>query len=508
MAMPRLRDLLELSRLGLEREAGVVRDDAELRWVATTELLNPIPYLIGGEVVLTAGRPFQEDDGDATNVFIGNVARRSPVALGLGVGRIFERAPDSLINACRARGIPLFTFPITTSFAAIARAVTEMVADAEREALRRPFEAQRKLVNAVARGNGAQEVLQELTKLLSGWAVVFNVRGVRTAAAGMVPADAEQPLLREIDALRARGPRGSASLFMDGKPVAVHPLGVGNASPSYLAVSWDGAQADLARVAIPVSVSLLSMHAEQDAQRAAIRSRSLEMIARLLLHGETDAARIVHEASGGTLGWWRSLEEGLVVAVVERPLDYVNHLHRMQDRTLLATAPGETGEEELVILLSSAEVDSIAEMIVRDGIPVGLSQPMPLNRIARGRTQARAALATIGRRPAVRTFSSELFMGLYSLVGKDVASEWATAVLEPLESLRPEDRERLLAAADAYLRAGGRWAAAATELDVHVQTLRSRLNKLEEILGVSVDSPDVRANLWAALVIIRGSEPG
>ena len=41
--------------------------------------------------------------------------------------------------------------------------------------------------------------------------------------------------------------------------------------------------------------------------------------------------------------------------------------------------------------------------------------------------------------------------------------------------------------------------AAARDLDVHRHTVRNRLARAETLLGVSVDDPDTRAELWLAL---------
>lgn len=60
-------------------------------------------------------------------------------------------------------------------------------------------------------------------------------------------------------------------------------------------------------------------------------------------------------------------------------------------------------------------------------------------------------------------------------------------------------RGDLVASLRAWLSRHGQWDAAAADLGVHRHTLRYRMRRVEEILGRSLDDPDVRMELWLAL---------
>ena len=53
-----VRELVALDGLGLELVAGDRGADREIRWVASTEVADPRPFLRGGEVLLTTGLAF------------------------------------------------------------------------------------------------------------------------------------------------------------------------------------------------------------------------------------------------------------------------------------------------------------------------------------------------------------------------------------------------------------------------------------------------------------------
>jgi purine catabolism regulator len=50
-----------------------------------------------------------------------------------------------------------------------------------------------------------------------------------------------------------------------------------------------------------------------------------------------------------------------------------------------------------------------------------------------------------------------------------------------------------------WLAHHGQWDPAAARLGVHRHTLRNRIRRAEELLGRSLDSPGLRAELWLAL---------
>ena len=85
------------------------------------------------------------------------------------------------------------------------------------------------------------------------------------------------------------------------------------------------------------------------------------------------------------------------------------------------------------------------------------------------------------------------------LLADDAVRAFADGLLRALRDHDATGRGDLVASLRAWLSRHGQWDAAAADLGVHRHTLRYRMRRVEEILGRSLDDPDVRMELWLAL---------
>lgn len=116
-------DVARDARLHLRIAVGGPALDRHVRWAHSTELLDPRPYLRGGELVLTVGSGLT--DPERCIAFVHALTQSRACALGLGLGDVHAEPPESLVAACREEGLPLLLVPPTTPFMEI----TELLAD-------------------------------------------------------------------------------------------------------------------------------------------------------------------------------------------------------------------------------------------------------------------------------------------------------------------------------------------------------------------------------------------
>ena len=71
--MPSVGEIVAIPALSLDA-VSIPRPDAQARWVATSELADPSPFLEGGEILLTTG--LVERDASGWRRFVGRFGER------------------------------------------------------------------------------------------------------------------------------------------------------------------------------------------------------------------------------------------------------------------------------------------------------------------------------------------------------------------------------------------------------------------------------------------------
>lgn len=79
-------------------------------------------------------------------------------------------------------------------------------------------------------------------------------------------------------------------------------------------------------------------------------------------------------------------------------------------------------------------------------------------------------------------------------------------VVEPLTEHDAEHGSALTESLRVYLERHGHWESAAAALGIHRHTLRGRVSRAEQVLGVDLQSAAVRAELLLALLAHDGAD--
>lgn len=181
-----LAALLAREDLALRQIAGPSDPDIVIHWAHTSEMADPYPYLLGGELLLTAGVHIPEAAGFGTyfDDYVARIVAAGGAALGFGVAPVHDTVPRALVAACEAYELPLVEVPPQTTFSGVARAVWQLMAQARLAELRRVTEAQQSLAAAASRPDPIPSVLHRLAQRVGGRAVLYGPEGTEIAAAG------------------------------------------------------------------------------------------------------------------------------------------------------------------------------------------------------------------------------------------------------------------------------------------------------------------------------------
>ncbi|WP_208643357.1 PucR family transcriptional regulator ligand-binding domain-containing protein, partial [Streptomyces diastatochromogenes] len=181
-----LSALLAREDLALRQIAGPSDPDIVIHWAHTSEMADPYPYLLGGELLLTAGVHIPEAAGSGTyfDDYVSRIVAAGGAALGFGLAPVHDTVPRALVAACDAYGLPLLEVPPQTTFSGVARAVWQLMAQARLAELRRVTEAQQSLAAAASRPDPIPSVLRQLAQRLGGHAILYGPDGTEIAGAG------------------------------------------------------------------------------------------------------------------------------------------------------------------------------------------------------------------------------------------------------------------------------------------------------------------------------------
>jgi Purine catabolism regulatory protein-like family/PucR C-terminal helix-turn-helix domain len=124
-----------VAELGLKLLSGEESAQAQVRWVHSTELTDPTPWLRGGELLLTTGLQLQS--AKPQRELIARLAEHEIGGLGFGTGFAHKRLPPALADEARKRDFPLFEVPYELPFIAITERVFAQLLDERYEMLQR-----------------------------------------------------------------------------------------------------------------------------------------------------------------------------------------------------------------------------------------------------------------------------------------------------------------------------------------------------------------------------------
>jgi PucR family transcriptional regulator, purine catabolism regulatory protein len=494
----RVSELLEVPSLDLRV---VVDGDLErvIRWVHTTELADPTRYLQGGEVILTTG--VWRDAGVSSSGFVAPLHASDVAALGYGLPQPDATVPDDLVAACAEARLPLFAVPFEVPFIAVSRAFVDRIYGQREEALRERVLRNDRLVQAAGHGGGLDGILDVLEPRLRAWMLG---RGRRVIAGSAGPGDAAEVHAAEVHAAPA-GPAEPVPVSVNGW--LAFPIVAVGGTEAHLVVAADaaGGLAEDDRAAVDQTLPFLALElARLEALRESERRLAAELVD-LIMAGPSQA-----RAAGARLATFGLDGDAPLAAVVCESDDPDVGLDRLERALADAGVRGVAAVKthELVAVVGwPGDEDGLAALAA--DLHQRVDEPVGVGGLALDSAGLRTAV--VEARHACRFarlrrdagWATHHQVGSHSLLlalqDEEVLAAFRRALLRPLEEHDARRRSRLVETLDRFLSSGCRWQETAGELHVHVNTLRHRLDRVEQLTGRDLSSMEDRVDLYIAL---------
>lgn len=556
----RLRALLDTDALGLRLLGGEDELDRTVRGVMTTDLRDPSRYLSGGELVLT-GLAWRRDDTDSEN-FVRLLVQAGVTALAAGEAELGD-VPDDLVVACARHRLPLFAVHESVAFATITEHVVRQVSGERAGDLAAVVDRHRRMMTSGPAGGGPDVVLDLLGSDLDLRAWVLSPAGRLIAgpkeAGPALPADVCARLAAEHLSATRTGRRGPHRLTLGPTPYSLFPIRSSGRSPQaardvretvlsdwLLAVEADAGDWPEERLDLLRGVTQL-IAVERDRRDAArtVRRRLAQEVLELVQTGAAPAeiaarlrvaAPVLLPGLGSAPHWqvvvarveWDDgdtaglqggpvaqslLEEILVdpLATGPEPSDRIAVAHTGDEAIALVPLPAVSTEHDgsdtgiLADALLEAVRDPLTAGLDDDGrLTLGVSAAVHSAEGLRGaleeaRHARRVAAARPGRVCAAGHQELASHVLLLPFVPDDVRRAFTARLLDPLREYDRRHRAELIPTLEAFLDCDGSWTRCASRLHLHVNTLRYRVGRIEQLTGRDLSRLEDKLDFYLAL---------
>ncbi|WP_055549401.1 PucR family transcriptional regulator [Streptomyces sp. NBRC 110028] len=556
----RLRALLETDALGLRLLGGEDELDRTVRGVMTTDLRDPSRYLSGGELVLT-GLAWRREPDDSER-FVQILAAAGVAGLAAGEAELGP-VPEDLVLACARHRLPLFSVVEDVAFASVTEHVVRQVSGERAGDLAAVVERHRRLMTPGAAGGGPEVVLDLLGSDLDLAAWVLSptgrpIAGPTGPAAAELPRPVRAQLAGEHLAARHAGRQGPHRLTAaDGVTYSLFPIrggtsggtGAPHATPLadwLLAVAADAGDWPEERLDLLYGVTqLIAVERGRRDEAGTVRRQLAQEVLELVQAGAPSAevaarlrvtAPVLLPGLGGAAPHWQVVvarmegtpggEGEVAQALLEEilvdprstgagPADRIAVAHTGDEAVALLPlpAPADDGSDEAegaeAGLHADALLAAVGEPLARGladdaRLTLGVSAPVHSAEALRGaleeaRHARRVAAARPGRVSAAGHQELASHVLLLPFVPDDVRRAFTARLLDPLRAYDRRHRAELIPTLEAFLECDGSWTRCAARLHLHVNTLRYRVGRIEQLTGRDLSRLEDKLDFFLAL---------
>ncbi|MPY99214.1 MAG: PucR family transcriptional regulator [Actinophytocola sp.] len=489
--------------------------DRQVRWVHTTELSDIAPLLRGGDLVLSTGIAFP-DTADELAALATSLHDSDAAGLLIELGRRWTSVPAPLAAACDRHGLPLIALHREVRFAAVTQTVGERIVDEQLAELREAERVHDTFTALSIEEAGPAEILAAVQRL-AGAAVVLEDEQHRVLDYRAGPSDIAGFLADWQSRSRAVEHPGRTTWDATNEWLVTR-LGTRAKGWGRLIVQAPTAPAQRLIVVAERAAAALAMHRLQDRHRDSLVRRTHQELLLGLLTDPTDTDLLRRcELSG--LPTEKRTFIGLAIrpqlrvdghdtpSLVDDVLASVVHaVHGLclsalvceidrDVRVLLSFAP--TARHDRAVAKLTQRVADQHSVVIGAGRAVDRAA-----HIDRTLRESQHVVESVhANDKLVHRLDDVHLRGLLTMLGDDDrVHAFVTRELDVLTEHDEDNDGDLLAVLRALLWHPTSKSDAAAAVHLSRAAFYDRLAKIERLLAVSLDDPDIRVSLHVALI--------
>jgi purine catabolism regulator len=496
----------------------------EVKTVCVIDTVDIEGWLFGGEFLLTSGYIFR-DDPELLGDVIEASSRKGAAALGVKIGRYIDRIPQETLRIADRLSFPLIGVPFHYAHTDIINPAIITIADKKSEMMEISEEIRMQFFDRLLDGGSADSILSLLRDHIRRDVMFLNAstgeRRILSDSAEFSQAAGETPL----------------SFLMDHFPHEVilacprQPASVPEKPGGYLFIDLPTSD-EKSSAALAHAKSALQLHLRWESERWRIeRGRESQFVHDMLYKRFRQGSEI--KSRGLSLGWNLEGRHAVVLVSVDRARSARNEpeephagaygIFRLMMREIqpdgVPHAPLEDGmafimkappEEWGAIKSAIREKFMTSRRMVRNktGLHLVIGVGAPVDDLMTCDKSFREAKRVVAMEKNSDDQTYPCFwedMGVYRLLApihdtreaRDFVSEHLGALMERGEN--SQARDSLLQTLFCVIRNNWQLKPVSSSMNLHYNTVKYRYRKIGEILGMDLESQDVRIGLALAM---------
>ena len=487
-------DLLALPEFELEV---VVKGElaTAIRWVHVTESRNPAQYLRGGELVLTSGAWYTGADSVAS--FVSGLISSNLAALGFGTHVEMPKIPKELITAARKNGFTLLKIPPDVTFISISEAFVDKSIASREQPLQVNSSRNIELISILQKSEGIEPMLELLNRYLPGSTAVISENSVLARYGGIeittkifdaiARSDISELISSGYSAFPIPAWPNVATLLVESycNPLTTEQLGAIDQVLGFVGIEIQRhftMRQSVQKFAPEIFDFLEAGPHEYSSAEARMRSIGMSPDRPLIA--------LCIDANGSTMD-----------VALEKIQSWLN------SRTEVGLAGQRTGQ--IMIILPFVPGDAPDELGRALNKCLGESYFVGVGSIAADARTVRNSLIEAQhvcrylKQKRTTAFATHDSLATHSIMlatqSDQVLASFESKLLSKVKEHDVSRHTNLLETLERFLASACQFQSTADELHVHVNTLRQRLERIEELTNRDLSTMETRVDFWLAL---------
>lgn len=523
-----LGELLELPSL---RDARVLAGEgglgATVRWIHILDIPDILPWVSSKDVVLTNGYAAFEDPSTLEKL-VSRLADKNVSGLIMGVGLFLKEIPSHVLKDAARRDFPVISVPWKTRFEDITFEAARELVTRQHQLLDEIESAARSLLEA-SRSTDHQQTIRALSSSLRRDVAIVDSGGqVLAASEDRLTALATEAYTRYLQRSSGETFRSGMRLPVQDVEVLVYPMSIATRRLGAVIVSEPARMQVAQSLSLAVGSTVVSFqllhHEEQERSKAQVVSEYLQEVFRR-------SERVNPLGLVEFFGWSETVPHAVAVFEIDglsrqrrsgalaesrarelKALVRTRIRYRLEDRENLVS---EFSDDLAMVLVCESEQAALAVLeplrkeleaiVAADGcrITLGVSSvDDDLHSLPVKYEEARRAITLTHRVRGAGHGATIEDLRLPDLLSRLLGTQGVDRLMADIRLLEQYDARHNSVYLDtlaAFLQCFGNITEAAELLSVHPNTVRYRIERIEEMLGKSMFDANFRFGLELAL---------